>query len=96
MKTWKRRKDPDEVVHYGITWAADMALIGETITASQWFVAAGTGLVIGPNPSTFTTTATTVWLSGGVIGQTYIVTNRINTSGGQTLDQSVVLRMSMR
>lgn len=96
MRTWKRRKDPDEVVHYGITWANDMALINETITASQWFVASGTGLVIGPNPSTFTTTATTVWLSGGTIGQTYIVTNRINTSGGQTLDQSVVLRMSAR
>jgi hypothetical protein len=38
-----------------------------------------------------TTTKTTIWLSGGEIGSSYTITNRITTAGGRTMDQSVRL-----
>jgi hypothetical protein len=92
----RRRKDPDEVLLYSLSWADEMASLQENIMASTWFIASGTGLTIGPNPSTFTGTATKVWLSGGVLGTKYTITNRVNVSNGETLDQSVILRMASR
>lgn len=40
-----------------------------------------------------TPTRTTVWLSGGIAGQSYTVNNRITTSGGRTNDRSFVFQV---
>lgn len=84
-------KDPDELLDYKVDWSK--RLPGDTIHSSTW-----------PNPPsglTVVTTAhaqknTTVWLSGGVLGQTYTLLNRIVTHGGRTMDQSVEITIKAR
>ena len=79
-------KDPDSVIDYGADWALWLAS-GETIITSTWVIP--TGLV--SDSETSTTTATAVFLSGGTIGESYTVTNRIVTSAGRTEDRSMII-----
>lgn len=73
-------KDPDEVLDYVRDWSA---LLGaDTISTSTWTPDSG----ITVNSSSNTTTTATVWLSGGTLGTTYGVRNRIVTAGGRTHD----------
>lgn len=76
-------KDPNATKDYGIDWATWLA--GDTIQTSTWLVPAG---LTNSNPSN-TSTTTTVWLSGGTLGETYTVTNRVTTTGGRTEDESL-------
>lgn len=78
------RKDPDANLDYGFDWSAWLAA-SETITTSTWIV--DTGLTKGTTSNT--TTATTVWLSGGTPGTTYLAVNRIVTNQGRTDDRTV-------
>lgn len=75
-------KDPDAVKDYTVDWTAWLA--ADTISTSNWFVSAG--LTVGTK--TNTNSAATQWLSGGVKGKSYRVTNRIATVGGRTEDRS--------
>lgn len=43
-----------------------------------------------------TTTRTKIWLSGGVLGQSYEIVNRIVTAGGRTMDQTVKLKVKAK
>lgn len=79
----RRYKDPDEIVNFGIDWADYLG--SETITGSGWTVPSG----ITEVSSSFVATQATIKLSGGALGTTYRVTNRINTSAGETVDQSI-------
>jgi hypothetical protein len=87
-------KDPAAELDYGFDWATDGWLAtGETVTTSTWTVAAGlvqaaSGISAGK--------VTTVWLSGGVAGTDYTVTNRIVTSGGRTDERSLTIRVRQR
>jgi hypothetical protein len=84
-------KDPDEVLDYQLDWTA--RLQSETIATSVWMIDS-TALV--QNSSSFTITMTTVWLSAGVDGETYELTNRITTTGNRTMDQTVKLKVKSR
>jgi hypothetical protein len=75
-------KDPDEVLDYEIDWSD--RLDGDTISSSDWEIEAG----ITEGSTSNTTTVTKIWLSGGTIGEKYVLTNRIVTAGGRTMDQS--------
>lgn len=77
-------KDPDSIVDYGLDWA-DWLTGGETITASSW---PSLGDLTNESDS-FTTTATAIFISGGVAGATYTLTNRITTSAGRVEDRSI-------
>lgn len=88
MKSWPT-KDPDEVLDYDIDWSARLAS-GETISTSSWSVVSGT-VVIDSNSKT--DDRTKVWLSGGTLGETCELRNRIVTSGSRTMDQSGFLRI---
>lgn len=81
-------KDPDDVVDYSIDWSE--WLDGDTIIASSWIVEAG----ITPDSEAFTTTITTVWLSGGTTGEVYECTNRITTAAGRQRDQTISVRVA--
>lgn len=76
-------KDPDEVLDYVIDWTA--TLDGDTISTSTWTVPAG----LTKDSSSNTTTAATIWLSGGTVNTDYAVLNRITTAGGRTLDKTL-------
>lgn len=76
-------KDPDATSDYEQSWETWLA--GDTITTSQWI--APTGITV--DTDSHTTTAATVWLSGGTAGETYEVTNRVTTAAGRSDDRSI-------
>jgi hypothetical protein len=82
-------KDPNEVKDYDLIWTYELA--GDTILSSTWSLPTGSSLSINSNSftSTSTSSATKVWLSGGVIGQSYILTNTVVTAAGRTEDATV-------
>lgn len=86
--TFRITKDPDAVLDYSIDWAT--WLDGDTISTSDWFVV-GSGLTVDSDSNS--STAATVWLSGGVLGRRYVVTNRITTAAGRIDDRSVAVLM---
>jgi hypothetical protein len=78
-------KDPDEVLDYQINWAPRLGT--DTITTSTWIVPGE----ITQDSASKTDTATTIWLSGGAGNLS--ITNRIQTAGGRTMDQTVTLKI---
>lgn len=85
--TWPD-KDPNEVLDYQLDWTARLS--GDTITTSTWVVPAD----ITKDSDSTTTTVTTIWLSGGDASNAngHLLTNRVVTAGGRTMEQSVVVR----
>lgn len=83
-------KDPDEIVWRGIDWSAD--LDGSTITSSTWIIDGG----VEEDSKANTSTTTRVLLSGGTLGETCLVTNRITTAVGETLDQTCKLKIKVK
>jgi hypothetical protein len=83
-------KDPDEVLDYGVDWS--LRLAGDVISTSAWTIPAG----LTKQTDTKTNTSTTVWLSGGVDGQSYDNLNHIVTAGGRTMEQTVELRIKQK
>lgn len=83
-------KDPDEVLDYQIDWTA--RLDGDTIDTSDWIMPNS----ITKDSATFSDTASTIWISGGLLGSSVVLTNRITTAGGRTMDQSVKLQIKSK
>ncbi len=86
-------KDPQDVLDYEIDWAAaapqgPWLATGETITTSTWTITPTGQLAEAPAGHSKTNTTTTIWLLGGVAGQSYRVTNHIVTSQGREKDKS--------
>ena len=83
-------KDPDATLDYAVDWMRWLA--GDTIQTSEWIVPDGLNQVSASN----TPTKATVWLSGGTVGQSYTVTNRITTAAGRTDERSIIIRVQDR
>lgn len=77
-------KDPDAKLDYGFDWS-DWLSTGETISTSTWTVPTG----MTQDSSSNTTTIATVWLSGGTVGITYRLINKIVTSQSRTEERSI-------
>jgi len=84
--TWQTAKDPDEIKDYVVDWTDRLA--GDSIVTSTWIVP--DDITMDSNSNTSTTT--TIWLSGGVLGTTYEFVNRVVTSGARTYDQTCKLK----
>ncbi len=86
-------KDPDAALDYGFNWTAWLET-GDTILTSAWDVPSGLTL----DNSSFTSTHTTVWLSGGTAGDKYLVRNRITTINNPVRgdDRSLLIRVVER
>jgi hypothetical protein len=91
MSTFAVLKDPDAVLDYSINWEPWLA-DGDTIATSEWIVT-GPDSTLEVDSSGKSTTVTTVWLSGGTLGQVYTVTNRVVTTEGRTDDRSIGFQM---
>lgn len=78
-------KDPNAILDYQIDWSAWLG--SDTIATSAWTVPAGITKV----SDTRTTTTATVWLSGGTVGTSYVLQNRITTAAGRTEDRSITV-----
>lgn len=84
-------KDPDEVLDYQVDWVK--RLDGDTISTSTFFIESGTVVI---DSDSNTTTETAVFLSGGTIDGENLVTNRIVTAGGRTMDQTMKLKIKAK
>ena len=78
-------KDPNARLDYQIDWSSWLGV--DTISVSTWIVEAG----ITQETVSNTTTTATIWLSGGTVGTTYRVTNRITTAAGRVTDWSLMI-----
>ena len=86
MNYWPKKR-ASEKLDYRIDWSA--RLDGDQIASSQWTVPAG---LTATNQS-FTTTATTIWLSGGTAGKRYSLTCKITTIQGRIIEETVGLEV---
>jgi hypothetical protein len=73
-------EDATADLDYTVDWTGWL-LAGETIATSTWVVPVGMTQVT-PAPS-IAGGKTTVWLTGGTAGQSYVVANHITTSQGR-------------
>lgn len=64
-------KDPSDDLDYWNAWAAELAATGAAIASSSWSVPAA---ITSHDPGT-SGTSTYTYLSGGVAGTTYTITN---------------------
>jgi hypothetical protein len=80
-------KDPASVVDFQIDWTLWLD-VGDAISTSSWTVPAG----VTQDSSSYTTSAATVWLSGGTAGEVYKVVNQITTTGGRTTERTIEIR----
>jgi hypothetical protein len=78
------KKDPDAIERFSIDWTA--RLDGATIVTSVWSQLPLAELTINNDSEDDTTSS--VFIAGGTIDDTHVITNRITTSVGETLDQS--------
>jgi len=79
-------KDPDAVLDYKKDWSNWLGT--DTITNSIWFADSDD---ITIDSSNHDTQEAVVWLSGGTVGEGYMVTNRITTTQGRINDSSIII-----
>jgi hypothetical protein len=84
-------KDPNAVLDYRWDWSSWLAA-SEVISSHSAIVEAG----ITVDSSSNSTTAVTIWLSGGTEGQAYTVTARIVTNQGRTEDSSIRINVRQK
>lgn len=77
-------KDPDAVLDYQFDWSA---WLDDTDSIASHDVTATDGITI--DSTSATTTAVTVWLSGGTAGETYRVTCHIVTADARTDERTM-------
>lgn len=83
-----RLKDPDAIIDFGFRWDRWLQT-GETVATSGWVASSGLTVEASPPPTTIVDdTVTKVWVSGGVAGTNYLLTNTITTSDGRTDERS--------
>lgn len=84
-------KDPNATLDFACDWSAWLQE-DETIVTSEWLppdgITAATESVTGGKAI--------VWLSGGTVGESYQVTNRITTSAGRIDDRTMTIRVRQR
>lgn len=84
-------KDPAAVLDYTFDWS-DWLNTGETISSHT--VTVPTGITLGSHAND--TTAVTMWLSGGAVGEHYAIACQITTSQGRTDKRRILIMMEER
>jgi hypothetical protein len=85
MRTF--RKDTEETITLGVDWSGRMS--DETISASQWDVAAG----ITHESSDYSDLTTDIVVSGGTEGTQYVLSNTITTTEGNIYQRSFIVQV---
>lgn len=82
-------KDPNAVLDYQTNWTTWLAE-DETIATSEWIIELPDedAAPLTKNSATNSTNTATIWLSGGTLGVTYVVVNRITTNQGRIEDRT--------
>jgi hypothetical protein len=74
----KAAKDPDSVKDYSVDWTDWLAPVNDEIVSSEFFTDDDTLTIVSGDGHDGVRTV--VWLSGGLAGTKYKVTNRITTA----------------
>lgn len=77
-------QDPDDREDYVRDWTQYIG--ADPIVTSEWLIDVDTPGIVLEDDSIPTPATTKVWVSNVEVGQTYYVTNRIETTGGVKLD----------
>ena len=86
-----RTKDPNAaLLPFAKDWTAYMQQAGTTIASSSWS-AVPAGLTVGASSVDADGFIATVLLSGGSVGVTYTLTNRVVMANGATDDDSMAI-----
>lgn len=88
-------KDPSAVLDYTFDWSAYLASPVDTISSAPLSVVFSVDTTSGVYISLQSNTATTatVWISGGTVGASALVTCMIKTAGGRTDERVIVLKI---
>lgn len=89
-------KDPEEKLDYGFDWGSKRLEDGETITTSVWTVESGSVTKAASPVETNAGGVTKVWLEGGTLGDTCVITNHIVTSTGREREWSAKLKIKAK
>jgi len=84
-------KDPLATLDYTVDWSAWLAT-GDTLASVVWTVPTG----LTKTTSSNTTTAATIWLSGGNVTVTYNVTCDITTVDGRIDARELVIQVQSK
>ncbi len=87
-------KDPQSRVDYAIDWTP--YLDGQTVAASIWAVSPDEPGGIAVDEASFTPGRTAARLSGGIVGHSYRISNRVTLSDGSSDERSLALRVEER
>lgn len=90
MSIERKYKDPDEVISFGVDWSEYLG--AETVTSSNWTVPSGVTKV----GQTLVGKQANVTISGGTLGTVNRITNRVTTSAGETVDQSIDIEIIVK
>lgn len=89
--TVKWVQDPEAILDYTLDWS-NMLVSGDSIVNAVFTPDSGlnvlTSNITGSTVNSNTEQAATVWLLGGIVGQTYGVTCHITTAGGRQDDRT--------
>jgi hypothetical protein len=85
-------KDPDATLDYAFDWSQWLGT--DTISTSTWVVESPLSIV--PASETFDATSTRVFVTGGDLNGSYILSNRITTNGSRTDDRSIEIKIRNR
>jgi hypothetical protein len=95
MHTFEAIKDPHSNLDFSIDWSDWLG--SDTIASSSWSYsgpASPSDLV--EESKTYSTTATTVKVSGGTANRDYYATNRITTAAGLIDERTILIRCRNR
>jgi hypothetical protein len=84
-------KTADEVKDYTVDWCHD---IGSDIIAASTWIADPTDLILTTPAPTNTSNSATVWISCGIPGGNYLVTNTIVTVQNRELEQRIIISIN--
>jgi hypothetical protein len=92
----------NDLIDYQIDWSNELST-GDSITSSTWIAEAGTTGPSNQNTtspaaltlsnSSFTSSTSTIWVSGGTACFSYRIINTITTSGGRQFNGSLNFRI---
>lgn len=88
-------KDPDAKLDFTINWEPWLKEVDDVIsstTAPTWIIPSG----LTKHQESNTSYKSTVWVSAGVPGTTYVLVNRITTQAGRIDDRSIQLTIVER
>lgn len=80
-------KDPAATLDYQVDWSAWLGT--DTIDTSTWTLPTA----LTKTSESHTPTVATIWVSGGVNGKIYYLTNHITTAGGRIDERTITIIM---